>query len=155
MPRLFFAVPVRLAIAMTGVGPVHAHGQVGDREFPATLTIDDPAVKDEASVPTFIYSGDSSGDETDLNFDVDKRIIESFGFGIQEGYTVLNPAGDKSRFGWQDLTTTLKYQAITDPAHEFLLSVGVVREWGAQAPSRSAPTPMVQPRLPFTSARVW
>lgn len=133
MRQFMAAAAATFGLALfAAVGVAHAHGAVGEREFPATLTIDDPAVKDEASVPTFIYSQDGSGGhETDVNFEIDKRITERLGIGINDGYTILSPAGDKSRFGWQNLTTTLKYQTLADPTHEFLLSVGVVRDWGS------------------------
>jgi hypothetical protein len=134
-PKLISAIAVFATVVGVAVR-AHAHGMVGEREFPATLTIDDPAVKDEASVPTFIYSNGGSGTATSVNFEVDKRITETFGFGIQEGYTGFNSAGGSAnRFGWQDLTTTLKYQAFASPAHEFLLSVGVIREWGGTGAS--------------------
>jgi hypothetical protein len=58
----------------------YAHGGAGDREFPATVLTDDPAVKDEISMPTFVHvrNNDSGGNlqnyETDANFELDRRL---------------------------------------------------------------------------------
>jgi len=40
------------SMALVSAGPAAAHGLVGQRFFPATLTIDDPFVADELSLPT-------------------------------------------------------------------------------------------------------
>ena len=47
------SVPLLAAIAPFLAGDVFAHGIVGKRFFPATLTIDDPFVADELSLPTY------------------------------------------------------------------------------------------------------
>lgn len=137
MQRHISAAAALLGLALaSSPHPTHAHGSVGDREFPATLIVDDPAVKDEASIPTILYAPNGPGEdgprghETDFDFEVDKTITERLGIGVNDGYTVLRPAGEPRRFGWQNVVTTLKYQAIVDPPHEFLGAVGVVREWG-------------------------
>ncbi len=39
-----------------------AHGVAGARIFPTTLTLDDPAVSDEASLPTFTWQLSGAGD---------------------------------------------------------------------------------------------
>ena len=74
--------PIRAAAALLGTGlalstisPAHAHGIAGDRLFPATLSIDDPAVGDELSLPTFTYqpqSGSGGSPET-----------RSYGYGVE------------------------------------------------------------------------
>ncbi len=40
---------------LAGAAPALAHTIVGDRVFPATLTIDDPGVNDELALPSFAY----------------------------------------------------------------------------------------------------
>lgn len=116
--------------------PVFAHGGAGDREFPATLTVDDPAVKDEASFPTLQHFRNDAGDdaaanhETDLGFELDKTITDKLGIGINFGYSFLDQIGDKRLVGWQNISTSLKYQFVVDADHEFMASAGIVREWG-------------------------
>ena len=47
-----------LAIALMPIGEGFAHEVVGNRFFPATLTIDDPGVNDELSFPTVVQFQD-------------------------------------------------------------------------------------------------
>lgn len=131
----------RAAVALLGTGlalssAAHAHGIAGDRIFPATLTIDDPAVGDELTVPTFTYqpqSGSGGSPETNTynyGFEWDKTITEHVGVAINDGYSVIRQQGANSLYGWNDLVTTLKYQFFENDPHEILMSVGVQREWG-------------------------
>jgi len=135
--------PIHGAASLLGAGlalslalPAHAHGIAGDRIFPATLTIDDPAVGDELTAPTFVYqpqSGSGGGPETrsdNYGFEWDKTITEHFGFAINDGYSVIHQQGANSLYGWNDLVTTLKYEFYENDAHEILMSAGVQREWG-------------------------
>jgi len=125
-----------LAGAVLAPSTALAHAIAGARVFPATLTIDDPAVADEASVPTFLYqpegpaAGAPGSREFDYNFEWDKRITQNFGFAINDGYTMHTPDGAKSLDGWQDVVLTLKYEAYVDAEHEFITSVGLIKEFG-------------------------
>ena len=137
---------IRAAASLMGTGLVlsfvipaaaaHAHGIAGDRIFPATLTIDDPAVSDELSAPTFVYqpqSGSGGSPETrsyNYGFEWDKTITQNFGFAINDGYSVIHQQGTNSLYGWNDLVTTLKYEFFENDPHEILMSAGVQREWG-------------------------
>jgi hypothetical protein len=136
---------VAAALAWAGLAiplAAHAHGIAGDRIFPTTLTIDDPAVSDELSAPTFVYQpqGASAGAPatTTYNyaFEWDKTITKNFGFAVNDGYSVIRPEGAGSLYGWQDLVTTLKYQFFENDAHEILMSAGVIRQWGGTGAER-------------------
>ena len=113
--------------------PAWPHGVAGPRVFINTLTIDDPAVADEAAFPTFTWQhagADDAGGATnafDFDFEFNKRITDDFGFGISDGYSVLRQLGAKTRSGWHNLSLSLKYQAYTSAEHELLLSLGVIR----------------------------
>ncbi len=130
------AVVIAGAAVAGAANAAHAHGTAGDRVFPATLTIDDPAVEDEASLPTVAHSRNGFTDDgpashqTDLNFEFDKRITERLGIGINDGYTIRDQIGDKSQQGWQNVNLSLKYQAYVNEPHEFMVAVGVTREIG-------------------------
>jgi hypothetical protein len=116
----------------------HAHGIAGDRLFPATLTIDDPAVGDELSLPTIsaihnsaAKDGSASGSrQIDIGAEWDKRITERLGLGINVDHTTIGQDGGSTLNGWQNVTGTLKYQTYVNPAHEFMSSLGVIREFG-------------------------
>ena len=115
-------------------GQANAHGFAGDHMFISTLLIDDPNVADEASLPTFSYLPQpTDGGQTPglygLNFEFDKRITENFSFGIAGGNTRLTRPGDKTANGWANFAVTLKYKPYVSVEHEFMLSVGVEREF--------------------------
>ncbi len=113
----------------------YAHGFAGDHMFVSTLLIDDSNVADEASMGTFSFLPQpaSSGPSPVLyqgGFEFDKRITENFGFAIGQGYNVLTqPGGGKNASGFSNLVVTLKYKAYVNDAHEFMMSVGLAREF--------------------------
>jgi hypothetical protein len=138
-----FAFPQRnniaaSVVAFAGLGacgsvPAEAHCFVGSRFFPATLNVDDPCVADELSLPTIssFKTGDVPANrEIDFSGEVSKRITEDFGVSIGRTYTRLLVPGGPNASGWQNLETTFKYQFLTWPQSEFVVSAGVSVEWG-------------------------
>lgn len=131
---VFMAVPLTAAC---WVSVAHAHGIAGDRIFPATLAIDDPAVGDELSLPTVSMNHNSAAKDgsaagsrqIDVGAEWDKRITERLGIGINVDHTTLDQDGGGTLNGWQNVVGTLKYQAYVNPAHEFMSSLGVIREF--------------------------
>jgi hypothetical protein len=114
--------------------PGFAHGLAGAHLFVSTLILDDPNVADEASLPTFSYlplpsSGDPAPSQSILGFEFDKRITENVGFGISSGYAWLRQPGNKTANGWQNLSVTLKYKPYVNAEHEFMMSIGVERDF--------------------------
>ena len=66
---------------LTSVGPTLSHEIVGNRFFPATLTIDDPGVNDELAFPTVAISktgDDPSFKQLDVSAEFAKRITDDF-----------------------------------------------------------------------------
>ena len=111
-----------------------AHGFAGPHMFISTLLIDDPNVADEASVPTFMWLPQPSDTNPapelyNLNFEFDKRITENFGFSINDGYQWLQTPGAKTANGWSNLAVGLKYKPFVSAEHEFMVSVGVFRQF--------------------------
>jgi hypothetical protein len=76
---------------------------------------------DGASGPIYQY---------DFNFEFDKRITENFGVGINWGWNLNQVTNGKTAGGFQNLFFTGKYQTYVNPEHEFILSLGVIREFG-------------------------
>jgi hypothetical protein len=113
-----------------------AHAIAGARVFPVTLTLDDPGVADEATLPqiTWQRSGADGGPgpvhETDLDFEYDKRITTDFGLAINDGLDIQDTAHDKIRMGGENIEVTGKYQVLIDAPHELIFTVGIVREFG-------------------------
>ncbi len=116
--------------------PVCAHVIAGDRVFPVTLTIDDPGVSDEVSIPAFTYSrsgsdgGTGPGHDFAFGFEYDKTITSNTALILNDGYGVNQMNGSKTQAGFENLYVTGKWQAYTNAAHEFVVSLGVIREIG-------------------------
>jgi hypothetical protein len=135
-----------LALLVTvppNVDPANAHGVAGARLFVSTLLIDDPNVADEATLPMFFWlpqpasPGTPTTQQYELSVEWDKRITENFGFAIGTGYAWLRRPGAKTVNGWRNLEVTLKYKAYVNAEHEFMVSVGVRREFARTAASGS------------------
>ena len=134
MTRTILAAAAAGLSALLAGQAAHAHAIAGPRVFPVTLTIDDPGVADEASLPTFSYQRLPDDPDTGHGFqyniagEFNKRITEHLGVGVTGGYTVRTQQQGKTQTGFQNLNVTLKYQAWVNGPHEAILSVGVIRE---------------------------
>jgi hypothetical protein len=119
--------------AMTAPRLADAHAVCGNRVFPATLTMDDPGVNDELALPTIQYTpipaggGNPSGSSTDYGVEWDKTITRDLGIGINGDYYTQRGAG-QTLSGWDNVTLTLKDELPCWEEHEFMVSLGVVRE---------------------------
>ncbi len=134
--RHLCAAIVGAAAALASATAARSHEIVGNRFFPATLTIDDPGVADELALPTVSWSktGDNpSAKEVDISAEYAKRITEDFGISISPTWTHLYAPGGpamKGASGFQNIETALKYRLFKSPEHEFVMSVGLEIEWG-------------------------
>jgi hypothetical protein len=134
--RILCVVLCGAAALLTTVSNARAHEIVGNRFFPATLTIDDPGVNDELAFPTismFKTGDDPSVKQRDISGEFAKRITEDFGVSFSPSYTKLYAPGGPNMMGasgFQNLETTFKYRVYKNPEHEFVLSAGLSIEWG-------------------------
>jgi hypothetical protein len=133
MPR--FAKPAALAAAASLLSqPAFAHAVAGARIFVNTDLIDDPGVGDEANLPLISLQNPSGNSwVTDANFEYDKTITPSLGFGVGDDYDwITNDLEDfkKSHGGLADPYVQLKYRWIVLPVHEFMSSVEVTQSFG-------------------------
>jgi hypothetical protein len=136
MKRLPIAAAVAACLPALADGPAaYAHAIAGARVFPVTLTIDDPGVADEASIPTFTWQQQEPDSDTGTTYqynvtaEFDKRITEHLGIGVNGGYTIQTAKGAKTQTGFQNINVTLKYQAWVNGPHEAIVSLGVTREF--------------------------
>ncbi len=121
---------VALAGALVLPTAAAAHGVAGNRFFPATLAIDDPAVADELSLPTVSYlEGDAA--ETSISGEYSKRLTSTFGLSAATGWVRSKDAGSPAVSGFENLETTAKWQFLTSAANETIVSAGVSAEWGS------------------------
>ncbi len=122
------AVPIVAFILMTH-STAQAHVVCGNRVFPTTLTMDDPGVSDEISLPTIALTPTPSGESNGYAYEWDKTITEDLGFGVNGGY-VSQHGQNQNLNGWDNITVTLKDQhpCIAHHPHEELVwSVGLIR----------------------------
>src|SRR5438477_396090 len=64
--------------------------------------------------------------------------LEAFAIAVGSTYSRLSPPGGPTGTGangFQNLETTFKYRVLKDPAHEFVMSVGLSIEWGGTGAS--------------------
>ena len=93
--RMFHAALSGAALLAT-LGVARSHEIVGNRMFPATLTIDDPGVADELALPTiaFFKTGDDpSVKQRDISAEYSKRITEDFAVSFAPTWTRIYAPG--------------------------------------------------------------
>jgi hypothetical protein len=117
---------------LLGANAALAHTIVGDRVFPATLTIDDPGVNDELALPAFSYQSLPNGDgtynySTSLTWEYAKTITSDLGISVGNGVTFQrNPQAT----GWSNLETQLKYVLYQNLKQELIFAAAVNVEIG-------------------------
>lgn len=118
-----------------------AYSAAGDRLFPATLVLPQFAPGDEFYLwsNTQPLGGGPAGSGTrESNFTAaySKTLTERLGITVEETWTRLDRVARGTWSGMQNLDTEIKYQAIDDRPHEFLLTLGLDREFGGTGANR-------------------
>ena len=110
--------------------PAWAHGIVGQRFFPATLTIDDPFVADELSLPSVLHIKGSDAKQTTLGAELSKTITPNLGLSIGAAYNFIDPNDPEegSSSGFDNPDISLKYSFFKSEAHETVLSLSFTAE---------------------------
>lgn len=130
--------------------PALAHGFAGQRFFPATIQTDDPFTADEMSLPTLTLNplAQDGSRESDVGFDLSKRITRDTDFTISDQWKYFHVPGAAARYGWDALDTGLQYQLFINPAHEAMALANVDVTWahtgrvnGAGAPDFTTLSP--------------
>ncbi|MFQ5698991.1 MAG: hypothetical protein ACE5IL_11990 [Myxococcota bacterium] len=113
-----------------------AHGVVGKRFFPSTLSIEDPFVSDELSLPSSSFleePGDAETPDTrvlEISGEYSKRITDRFGVSIAGEFRHLDLEGSGSESGFGNLELGAKLQLLTVAPHELVVSIGLDAEVG-------------------------
>src|ERR1700675_3091104 len=105
-----------------------AHCIIGNRFFPATVSVDDPCVADELSLPTiagFKNGDDPSAQELDISGEYSKTITPNFGVSFEEEWIHVNVPHDGTASGFDNLGTSFKYQFVRDAADELAMSASL------------------------------
>jgi hypothetical protein len=147
---MFHRITLAGVLILIGISPALAHTIVGNRVFPATLTIDDPGVNDELVLPAFAYLQTSNPDGSlgpitySLAWEFDKTITPDLVFTIGNEYDwQRNPQAE----GWSNLDTEAKYVFYQNPEHEFIVAGAESVDWGNTGSPQSASLPST----PFTT----
>ena len=122
-------------------GWAQAHGVIGKRFIPSTLTLEDPFPSDEMDLFTFNRTPkDKEGRETTFGFEFGKRLTPDFAIGIGWEYILFDPreAGERKTSGAGNPEFSVKYAAFRSPAHEAIFSLGLGIEAGGVGPNRVA-----------------
>jgi hypothetical protein len=128
------AAGVALGAVLAAVAPANAHAIAGVRVFPVTLTLDDPGVADEATLPQVVWQrGAGPSSTTQLLWEWDKTITPDTALILNHGFDILRQQGAKNRTGFENLVVTGKWQAWVNPERETILSLGVQREFAGGA----------------------
>jgi hypothetical protein len=129
VPRSIRAAALALAAALACPVAAGAHAISGVRVFPVTLTLDDPGVADEATLPQVIYQPEPGSSLTQLQYEYDKTITPDTALILNNGYDWLRAKGDKPRTGFENVVLTGKWQAWVVPERELIVSLGVQHEF--------------------------
>ncbi len=118
-----------------------AYSATGDRLFPATLVLPQIAPGDEfyiwADTLPQTPSGDGTGTrQSSFTAVYAKTITDRLGVVVEETWTRLDRVAKGSWSAMQNLDTEIKYLAIDDQPREFLLALGLDREWGGTGAQR-------------------
>ena len=128
-----FRFTVALVAALTCIvfirTPAQAHVVCGNRIFPTTLTMDDPGVGDEVSLPTLQFTPTPNSQNNSYGFEWDKTITKDLTLAVNDDYATQRSASQHLA-GSDNLTLTLKDQhpCLTRYSHEEAVwSIGVIR----------------------------
>jgi hypothetical protein len=123
------AMPAMIGALLGGASTASAHGVIGQRFFPATLTTDDPFVADEMSLPTVSHQKtgtDPSVKETAIDFDFAKRITPEFGIVMGYGWKHLDQLGPpRNPNGFGNFEITGQWQFFRNDPHEAVAMIGL------------------------------
>ena len=128
MSRYSLRLHAAVLAALTATLPhfALAHGIVGARFFPATITSDDPFAADELALPTLSLGNH----EEDYEFEYTKSILPHFSVSFGGGYVDSHAPGEARATGWENLEITPTWQFVTDADSELVASAAVSVEVG-------------------------
>jgi hypothetical protein len=129
------------AFFCAAVSSAHAYTAAGDRLFPATLILPQFAPGNEfynwdETLPQSPAGLGTPWHETNATLGMQKTITDRLGVTIEETWTQLKTVKAGDLDGMQNLDTEVKYLTIDSQAHEFLMTLGVDREFGGTGAAR-------------------
>lgn len=147
--RFGACIAASIALAAT---EATAHGVIGQRFFPATLSTDDPFAADELSLPTiasFRHLEDGAPiTETEYSTEYSKTILPGFAISFEDAVVHVSAPGKGSETGFGNLAVTPALEIVRSDEHEFIASASLTWEIGGTGSKRIG----ADTRSSFTSA---
>jgi hypothetical protein len=114
------------------VAPARAQADdAAGRDFPKTLTLDEPGVDDELSLPTFQHVQQTAASAAnDITFEIDKRVTDRLQLQVTGGYQIQTSAAEAPRTGWDNVALTAKQVVLDRPDSESIVTLGATRAFG-------------------------
>jgi len=138
------ALTITLA-ALVASQTAYAHGIAGNRLFPGTLSFDDPAVADEATLPNFSYLNHPAdgGNVTDnrINWSFSRLLTPNVAFVVDNSW-IHRDWGISKRSGFDVTNLTVKWEVYRNNLHESLVAASLtwgIGHSGAQGVGANAP----------------
>jgi hypothetical protein len=153
----FVAEKPRLLLALCMISSaVQAHGIVGNRYFPGTLTFDDPAVADELILPNFSYSRhpvaeNDNVDDSTAAASFARLLTPDLAVGVDSSWTQWKRQALQRQDGFDTTSISLKGRFYENDPHEALISASLgwgVPDSGSTAVGAGAPG-SIQPAILF------
>jgi hypothetical protein len=141
MQRCFVVVILTLLGGLLVAAAAHAHGVLGKRFIPSTLTFEDPFPSDEVDLLSFQRgSKNQEGRETSVGFEFAKRLTPDFALGVGWEYLFLEPhdADAHRTSGAANPEFSAKYALLRSAKHEGIFSLGLGVEAGGVGSKRVA-----------------
>src|ERR1051325_3467592 len=128
------------------VREARAYPAAGDRLFPATILLPQISPGDEfytnvITLPQTPAGIGTPNRNTTFSEVYAKTITDRFGLYVEEDYTRLDRVKAGTLSGWQNLAVSAKYLAVLDMPREFLLTLGLAREFGDTGARRVGASP--------------
>ena len=132
--KIYFAA---LVLALCA-GSAHAHGVIGKRFIPSTMTLEDPFPSDEFAITGGRGSKNIEGRKSSVGFEFAKRLTPDLAIGVEWEYIFVNPSEGHKTSGADNPEISLKYALFRNVEHEGILSVGLGVEAGGVGSKRVA-----------------
>lgn len=129
-----------------------AHGFIGKRFFPESLTVMDPFPSDEADLLAFSHRKDNNATVNTYGAGISKKLTPDLSIGVDGTYDDIRPNdGAPMMRGFENVGLDLKYAILRVPAHEFLLTTALGWEIGGSGSRviNREPHSAVTPQLTF------
>jgi hypothetical protein len=141
MKRCLISALAALFGATAFATAAHAHGVIGKRFIPSTLTLEDPFPSDELDLLTFQRGSKNKEDrQTSAGFEFSKRLTPDFALGVGWEYLFVEPRQTEARrtSGAANPEFSAKYAFFRSVEHEAIFTTGLAVEAGGVGSKRVA-----------------